>query len=74
MVRLTEKEALRILSNQITQIIRNNSTESMEIEVEKLADLYVKDYGYKLQPEEYQCQNVRELLQKLGDSIMVIYI
>lgn len=35
---------------------------------------FLREYGYTLRPDGYNCKSIRELLDKIDDSVMVCNI
>ncbi|XP_044734475.1 meiosis regulator and mRNA stability factor 1 isoform X2 [Chrysoperla carnea] len=72
-IRLTTKEALRILSNQIFQLIVNSSMKGQNgIPMSDIPTHFLREYGYTLRPDGYNCKSIRELLDKIDDSVMIV--
>lgn len=69
-VQLTIKERLRILSEQITLLVRNNSSQQALL-LESLPEAFRIHFGFALRPEHYDVQSMEELVGKLKNHIRV---
>ncbi|XP_018346736.1 PREDICTED: meiosis arrest female protein 1 homolog isoform X3 [Trachymyrmex septentrionalis] len=68
-ISLTEKEGLKVLSEQISKlVIRARSG----LSVSSIAPKFLRHFGYMLRPELYGCSSMLQLMQKLGDTIQII--
>ncbi|XP_031832959.1 meiosis regulator and mRNA stability factor 1-like protein isoform X2 [Nomia melanderi] len=70
-ISLTEKEGFRVLSEQISKlIIRSKGC----LSISSIPQNFVRQFGYALRPESFDCSSILELMQKLGDTVKVIYL
>lgn len=67
-ISLTEKEGLRVLSEQISKlIIRSRGC----LNVSNIAQNFLHQFGYALKPESFGCTSMLQLMQKLEDTVKV---
>lgn len=68
-VLLTLPRALRVLGEQIINIIKHSKLAS--IPLESLPSTYLREYGYPLKAESYECIDYNELISKLSEFVQV---
>lgn len=70
-ISLTEKEGLRVLSKQISRlIIRSGGC----LSVSNIAQNFLHEFGYAIKPELFGCTSILQLMQKLGDTVKIVYL
>ena len=69
-VQLTMKQRLKILSEQVTSLVRNNSAHQPLL-LNYLPDAFRIHYGFALRPEQYNAASLDELVAKLRNHIQV---
>ncbi|CAG9812530.1 unnamed protein product [Phaedon cochleariae] len=67
-VSLTLQQSLRILGSQIVQIIKSNQSPVL---LSDLSRLYLREYGYPLKPQLYECNSIAEITAKLSNYVQV---
>lgn len=67
-ISLTEKEGLKVLSEQISKLVMRTKS---GLSVSSIAQMFQHQFGYALRPEMYGCSSMLQLMQKLGDTIQV---
>ncbi|XP_066139891.1 meiosis regulator and mRNA stability factor 1 isoform X1 [Euwallacea fornicatus] len=70
-VSLTLEQSLKILSSQVLQVIRNAG--NCNLTLNDLPVLYMKEFGYPLNLEGYQCQTLEELVDKMSEYAEVVH-
>ncbi|KAI4457150.1 limkain b lkap [Holotrichia oblita] len=68
-VHLTLLKALKVLGEQIANLIKHSKLAS--ISLESLPSNYLREYGYPLKPESYECVDYYDLIAKLTDYVQV---
>lgn len=68
-VSLTLQQAFKVLGSQIVQIIKASSKSSVPLN--ELSKMYLREYGYPLKPQLFECSSIREVVEKLFDLIQV---
>ncbi|XP_036147877.1 meiosis regulator and mRNA stability factor 1 isoform X6 [Monomorium pharaonis] len=68
-ISLTEKEGLKVLSEQITKLVMRAKS---GLSVSSIAQTFQHQFGYALRPELFGCSSMLQLMQKLGDTIQII--
>ncbi|XP_026673319.1 meiosis regulator and mRNA stability factor 1 isoform X2 [Ceratina calcarata] len=69
LVSLTEKEGLRVLSEQISKLIAQSKG---CLSVANVAQSFLREFGYALKPEAFDCKSVLQLMEKLEDTIKIV--
>ena len=69
-VQLTMKQRLRILSEQVTTLVRNHSGHQ-PLMLNQLPDAFRIHYGFALRPEQYDAGSLDELVAKLRNQVQV---
>ncbi|XP_076241468.1 meiosis regulator and mRNA stability factor 1-like protein [Calliopsis andreniformis] len=69
-ISLTEKEGLRVLSEQISKLITRSKG---CLSVSNIAENFLHQFGYALKPESFSCTSIMQLMQKLGDTVEILY-
>jgi len=67
-ISLTEKEGLKVLSEQISKLVMRTKS---GLSVSSIAQRFLRHFGYALRPELFGCTSMLQLMQKLGDTIQV---
>lgn len=67
-ISLTEKEGLRVLSEQISKLVAHTKS---GLSVSNIVQNFLRQFGYALRPELFGCNSVLQLMQKLDDSVKV---
>lgn len=67
-ISLTEKEGLKVLSEQITKLIARTRG---GLGVSNIAQTFLHQFGYALRPELFGCSSMLQLMQKLSDTVQV---
>ncbi|XP_033320589.1 meiosis regulator and mRNA stability factor 1 isoform X3 [Bombus bifarius] len=70
-ISLTEKEGLLVLSEQISKLITRSKG---CLSVSNIAQNFLRQFGYALKPELFGCISVLQLMQKLGDTVKIVYL
>ncbi|CAK9817150.1 Meiosis regulator and mRNA stability factor 1 [Anthophora quadrimaculata] len=70
-ISLTEKEGLRVLSEQISKLITRSKG---CVDVSNIAQNFLRQFGYALKPELFDCTSMLQLMQKLGDTVKIVYL
>ncbi|XP_012256062.2 meiosis regulator and mRNA stability factor 1 isoform X2 [Athalia rosae] len=68
-ISLTEREGLRVLSEQIAKLV---SRTRGNLAVADLAQSFLRQFGYALRPEVFGCHTVLQLVDKLDGTIKVL--
>ncbi|KYN00174.1 Limkain-b1 [Cyphomyrmex costatus] len=68
-ISLTEKEGLKVLSEQISKLVMRGRS---GLSISSIAQRFLHHFGYVLRPESYGCSSMLQLMQKLGDTIQII--
>lgn len=68
-VSLTLPYALKVLGMQITDLISASHLNYLPLEL--LSQAYLREFGYPLRPEAYECGSILEVLSKLQDVVRV---
>lgn len=68
-ISLTEKEGLKVLSEQISRLIMRARG---GLNISDIPQTFLHQFGYVLRPEAFGCDSMLQLMQKLEDSIKVI--
>ncbi|KRT80036.1 hypothetical protein AMK59_7328, partial [Oryctes borbonicus] len=61
--------ALKVLGEQIVNIIKHSKLASIPLEL--LPTTYLREYGYSLKPDLYECVDYNDLIAKLSDYVVV---
>lgn len=67
-ISLTEKEGLRVLSEQISKLVAHTKS---GLSISNIVQNFLRQFGYALRPELFGCNTVLQLMQKLDDSVKV---
>lgn len=70
-VQLTMKQRLKILSEQVTSLVRNHSAHQPLL-LNYLPDAFRIHYGFALRPEQYNAVSLDELVGKLRNHVQVL--
>ncbi|XP_071579394.1 meiosis regulator and mRNA stability factor 1 isoform X3 [Temnothorax nylanderi] len=68
-ISLTEKEGLKVLSEQISKLVMRARS---GLSVSSIAQVFQHHFGCALRPESYGCSSMLQLMRKLGDTIQII--
>lgn len=68
-VSLTLPQAIKVLGSQVVQIVK--SSPKSYILLNDLSKLYLREYGYQLKPQVFDCNSIREVAGKLSDYVQV---
>ncbi|KAK9739278.1 MARF1 LOTUS domain [Popillia japonica] len=68
-VHLTLSKALKVLGEQIANLIKHSKLAS--ISLESLPSNYLREYGYPLKPESYECVDYYDLIAKLTEYVQL---
>lgn len=68
-VSLTLPYALKVLGMQISDLISASNLNHLPLEA--LPAAYMREFGYPLKPEAFECNSILELLSKLQDVVQV---
>ncbi|XP_043282127.1 meiosis regulator and mRNA stability factor 1 isoform X2 [Venturia canescens] len=68
-ITLTEKEALRVLGEQIGKLV---SRSRGGLSISNVAEAFLRQFGYVLRPEFFQCSSISSLLEKLSGNVKVV--
>lgn len=68
-ITLTLQQALKVLGSQVVQLVK--SSLDWTILLHDLPKLYLREYGYNLNPELFECNSIREVTEKLLDFVQV---
>ncbi|XP_046650849.1 meiosis regulator and mRNA stability factor 1-like isoform X2 [Daphnia pulicaria] len=71
-VQLTMKQRLKILSEQVTSLVRNHSAHQPLL-LNYLPEAFRIHYGFALRPEQYNAVSLDELVGKLRNHVQVVY-
>lgn len=69
-VQLTMKQRLKILSEQVTTLVRTHSGH-LPLLLNYLPDAFRIHYGFALRPEQYDAGSLDELVAKLRNHVQV---
>lgn len=69
---LTIPYAIKVLGTQLANLIKNSKLSSLPLEA--LSATYLREYGYPLKPQAYECSSLVELLNKLHDVVQVVVV
>ena len=69
-VQLTMKQRLKILSDQVTSLVRNHSGHQSFL-LNYLPEAFRIHYGFALKPEQYSAGSLDELIVKLRNHVQV---
>lgn len=70
-ISLVAKEALKVVCEQITALVKSSRLQSIPLVA--LPSTFLREHGYALRPELYECDSVEEIIHKLSDSLQVRY-
>lgn len=71
-ISLTEKEAIRVLGEQITKLISDFGNPSTgQLMISKVAQTFLNEFGYVLRPELFGCKSMQQLMEKLEGIVKV---
>lgn len=70
-ISLTPPYALKALGMQITELISSSVLNYLPLQV--LPSAYLREFGYPLRPETYECNNILEVLNKLQNVVETIH-
>ncbi|XP_076160269.1 meiosis regulator and mRNA stability factor 1-like protein isoform X2 [Ptiloglossa arizonensis] len=70
-ISLIEKQGLRVLSEQISKLVTRSKG---CLNVLNIAQNFLRQFGYALKPEVFGCTSVLQLMQKLEDTVKIIYL
>ncbi|KAK9300350.1 hypothetical protein QLX08_006896 [Tetragonisca angustula] len=70
-ISLTEKEGIRVLSEQISKLITRSRG---CLSISNIAQNFLHLFGYALKPELFGCASMLQLMQKLGDTVKIVYL
>ena len=70
-VSLILPKALKVVGNQIRDLIKKTNLGSIPLEL--LLATYLREYGYSLKPRYYECIDVKDLIVKLNEFVHVVY-
>jgi hypothetical protein len=65
---LTLEERLRVLEEQISALVRSRRS-SMSLSALSMA--FLRQHGYALRPEAYECSDLEQLIKRLHHSVAV---
>nr|CAH7737791.1 unnamed protein product [Callosobruchus chinensis] len=68
-VRLTLQKSLSILGTQVVQIAKSAK---YLLFLKELPLIYFREFGYHLKPQLYECDNLEQVVSKLGDYVEVL--
>lgn len=68
-ISLTEKEGLKVLSEQISKLVMRAKS---GLSISSIAQTFLHQFGYALRPELFGCSSMLQLMRKLGDTIQVM--
>ncbi|XP_063916773.1 meiosis regulator and mRNA stability factor 1 isoform X1 [Zophobas morio] len=71
-VSLTLNQSLKVLGSQIVSLIKNSPTSS--ISLDELPRIYLKECGYPLKPQVYECETILEIIDKICDYVQIVDI
>lgn len=69
-VQLTTKQRLRILSEQVATLVRQQQTCSLSLA--SLPEAFRLHFGFALRPHQYQAADLEELVSKLRSNVHVL--
>lgn len=69
-VSLISKEALKIVCEQMKTLIK--SSRLGQIPLVSLPSTFIREYGYSLRPELYECDSIDEIIEKLSHSLQLV--
>lgn len=70
-ISLTEKEGIRVLSEQISKLITRSRG---CLSISNIAQNFLHLFGYALKPELFGCASMLQLMQKLGNTVKIVYL
>ncbi|XP_076293611.1 meiosis regulator and mRNA stability factor 1-like protein [Lasioglossum baleicum] len=70
-ISLTEKEGVRVLSEQISKLIGRSKG---SLSISSIPQSFLRQFGYALKPELFDCASILQLMQKLGDTVKILYL
>jgi hypothetical protein len=70
-VQLTMKQRLKILSEQVSSLVRNHSGHQPLL-LNYLPDAFRIHFGFALRPEQYNAGSLDELVAKLRNHVQVL--
>lgn len=62
LLQLTDSERLSVVADQIANLVRSSRRQGLKLD--RLAELYVRQYGYQLRPENFGMNTLAGLLSK----------
>ncbi|XP_025073854.1 meiosis regulator and mRNA stability factor 1 [Pogonomyrmex barbatus] len=68
-ISLTEKEGLKVLSEQISKLVMRARS---GLSISNIGQTFLHQFGYALRPELFGCSSMLQLMRKLGDTIQII--
>lgn len=68
-ISLTEKEGLKVLSEQIVKLVTRARG---GLSVSSITRTFLHQFGYALRPELFGCSTMLQLVQKLSDTVQVM--
>lgn len=68
-ISLTLNQAIKILGNQIVAMIEKSPTGS--ITLKELSEMYLKEWGFTLKPQTYECDNIQDVVRLIKDYVEV---
>lgn len=68
-VTLIFQQAIKVLGTQLVQILKTSPNSSVLLH--DLPKLYLREYGYQLKPQVFECNSIGEVIEKLSDYIQV---
>ncbi|XP_015588590.1 meiosis regulator and mRNA stability factor 1 isoform X2 [Cephus cinctus] len=66
---LTEKEGLRVLGEQISKLVSRSRN---GLSVTSISQAFLRQFGYALRPELFDCNSMLQLIEKLSATVKVI--
>ncbi|KAJ9585358.1 hypothetical protein L9F63_002855, partial [Diploptera punctata] len=69
-VTLTLEERLHVLAEQVTTLVRSCRSSSMSLS--DLSSAFLKNHGYALRPETYECNSLEQLIRQLDHSVTIV--
>nr|XP_012145387.1 PREDICTED: meiosis arrest female protein 1 isoform X2 [Megachile rotundata] len=70
-ISLTEKEGLRVLSEQISKLVTRSKG---CLSITSIAQHFLRQFGYALKPELFGCTSILQLMQKLGNTVKIMHL
>ncbi|XP_025836484.1 meiosis regulator and mRNA stability factor 1 isoform X1 [Agrilus planipennis] len=62
--------AMKVLESQIIDLLKNSQMPSMSLNAVNTA--FLKEYGYPLKPQAYECNDINELISRFNEKIEVV--